>query len=295
MSNNVISTNPTVANIDITTAGSNFLWWVFAMMITSALGLTAYSLTLNPARRAFHFLGVAILFTASIAYFSMASDLGATPILVEFVRNQGDLATGFVAPTRSIWYVRYIDWVITTPLLLLTLLLSTGMPLSGIFATIFFDIIMIVTGLVGALVHSSYKWGYFAFGCLAMLYVFWTLIGPARLAAKALGDDNHQAYIKGALSLSFLWMLYPIAWGLCDGGNVISVNGEMIFYGILDVLAKPGFIFLHLYSIRNIDYDRFGLESGHRTIGQAVSRQILLITLLENPFLTQLFVYYAVS
>ena len=39
--------------------------------------------------------------------------------------------------TEKIWYARYIDWTITTPALLLTLLLSTGLPMSSIIETIF--------------------------------------------------------------------------------------------------------------------------------------------------------------
>jgi bacteriorhodopsin len=83
-----------------------------------------------------------ILFTASVAYFTLASNLGAVAIYVEFVRYNGDLFTNqAINPyTRSIWYVRYIDWTITTPLLLLELLLGTGLPLSDIILVIFFDV-----------------------------------------------------------------------------------------------------------------------------------------------------------
>ena len=83
----------------------------------------------------------------------MASNLGGTPIYVEFNGDAQNL-------TRDIWYVRYIDWVITTPALLLELVLATGLPLSDIIALIFFDEVMIITGLVGALVASSYKVGF---------------------------------------------------------------------------------------------------------------------------------------
>lgn len=42
---------------------------------------------------------------ATIAYFSMASNIGWAPITVEFYRG------GKVAGTvREIFYVRYIDW-----------------------------------------------------------------------------------------------------------------------------------------------------------------------------------------
>lgn len=47
--------------------------------------------------------------------------------------------------------------VITTPLLLLDLLLTAGLPWPTILFTILLDEVMIVTGLVGALVHSNYK------------------------------------------------------------------------------------------------------------------------------------------
>ena len=65
--------------------------------------------------------------------------------------------------------------------------------------------------------------------------------------------------------LSFLWFLYPIAWGLADGGNQISPDGEMVFYGVLDLLAKPVFAVVHLWGLRNLDYDVLGLQSGKRS------------------------------
>jgi bacteriorhodopsin len=47
--------------------------------------------------------------------------------------------------TDASQYVRYIDWVITTPALLLELVLVSGLPLSDITTIVFFDIVMIVT------------------------------------------------------------------------------------------------------------------------------------------------------
>ena len=46
---------------------------------------------------------------------------------------------------------------VTTPLLLLDLLLTSGLPWPTILITILMDEFMIVTGLVGALTRSSYK------------------------------------------------------------------------------------------------------------------------------------------
>jgi len=62
--------------------------------------------------------------------------------------------------------------------------------------------------------------------------------------------------------LSFLWLLYPVAWGLADGGNVISSDSEMVFYGVLDVLAKPVFTMVHLFQLSRLDLTALQLSSG---------------------------------
>lgn len=69
---------------------------------------------------------------------------------------------------------------------------------------------MVVAGLIGALVPTRYKWGYFAGGCVALFYVTWALIFPGRANARALGAEAYKAYMSSAVILSFLWFLYPI-------------------------------------------------------------------------------------
>jgi bacteriorhodopsin len=54
-------------------------------------------------------------------------------------------------------------------------------------------------------------------------------------------------------------ILYPIAWGVCEGGNVISPDSEAVFYGVLDFLAKPIFGALLIWGHRGIDPARLGL------------------------------------
>lgn len=54
-----------------------------------------------------------------------------------------------------------IEQVITTPLLLLELVLATALPLSEIVTLVFFQIALIVARLLGSIVTSSYKWGYY--------------------------------------------------------------------------------------------------------------------------------------
>lgn len=59
---------------------------------------------------------------------------------------------------------------------------------------------------------------------------------------------------------AFVWICYPIAWGLCEGGNVIAPDSEAVFYGVLDFIAKPVFSALLIWSHRNIDPAQLGLR-----------------------------------
>lgn len=56
--------------------------------------------------RIFHYITGGITMIAAISYFSMASNLGWTPIAVQFRRSNHRVAGVY----REIFYVRYIDW-----------------------------------------------------------------------------------------------------------------------------------------------------------------------------------------
>ncbi|KAL9053953.1 MAG: hypothetical protein Q9162_004443 [Coniocarpon cinnabarinum] len=248
--------NQGTADIAITTHGSDWYWAVTAVMAVSTFGFIGLSYSKPRTHRVFHYITAAITMVASIAYYSMASNLGWTPITVEFVRSAGTVA----GSAREIFYVRYIDWVITTPLLLMDLLLTSGLPWPTVLYTILIDEVMIITGLCGALTYSTYKWGYWTFGMAAMFWIGYVLIFEARKHAYALGSDIGKTFLLCGTWTTFLWFLYPVAWGVSEGGNVIAPDSEAVFYGILDLCAKPVFGALLLWGHRNIDPDRLGLR-----------------------------------
>ena len=225
-------------------------------MAVSTVAFMALAVKKDRSQRLFHYITAAITLVASIAYFSMGANLGWTAIQVEFPRSDPKVS-GLM---RQIFYVRYIDWFVTTPLLLLDLLLTCGLPTPTIVYTILMNEIMVVTGLIGALVKSNYKWGYFVFGCVAFFFVAYTVVFEGRAHARALGNDILKVYTLCGVWTIGLWFLYPIAWGLCEGANVIPSDSEAVWYGVLDILAKPVFGALLLWGHRNIDLARLGLH-----------------------------------
>lgn len=261
--NYALQTNAQVTNrnaaIQITDHGSDWYWAVCALMTFCTLVFAGMSFTKPRQDRIFHYITASITLVAAIAYFSMASGIGQAPITVEFpYGGRYGSFDGYV--TREIFYVRYIDWFITTPLLLLDLLLTAGLPWPTIAVTILVDEVMIVTGLIGALTNTSYKWGYWLFGMLALFYVIYILAIQGRMYAKAIGPKNYKVYMAcGVLTLG-IWLLYPIAWGLSEGGNVIHPDSEAAFYGVLDVIAKPVFGTMLILGHRNITSAECGIH-----------------------------------
>lgn len=65
--------------------------------------------------------------------------------------------------------------------------------------------------------------------------------------------------------LAFMLLTYPICWALSEGSNVITPTSEMIWYGILDIITGPVFLFFFIFQLRGIEYSTFGLTSGKFT------------------------------
>ena len=62
-------------------------------------------------------------------------------------------------------------WFINAPLLLLLVYIGTGFPLGSAFTALFMTDFVVVCGLVGALVRSQFKWGFYVLGIFGLSYV----------------------------------------------------------------------------------------------------------------------------
>lgn len=202
------------------------------------------SFTGKEAERVFHYLFTFILLVGAITYFAQAADLGWSAVV-----QTDNLGKGVI---RQMFWVKYINWVVAWPSLVLCLGLISGVSWTTMLCNIAISLQWPVCYLVGAFVTTSYKWGFFAFGTFGWLILAMSTINESRESAQLLGVDKD--YIVLSVWLNVLWFLYPIAWGLSDGGNKIGVTGTAVFFGVLDVLMVPGLAFLVLFLSRKWDY-----------------------------------------
>lgn len=112
---------------------------------------------------------------------------------------------------REVYWARYIDWSVTTPLLLLDLALLAGLSGANILVAIVADVIMILTGLFAAYgTTEGQKWGWYAWACIAYLVVVYQLASSGR-AAVATKDSKTKAFYASIAGFTLiLWTIYPM-------------------------------------------------------------------------------------
>ena len=113
---------------------------------------------------------------------------------------------------RQVYWARYVDWSITTPLLLLDLGLLAGMSGGHIFMAIVADLIMILTGLFAAFGEEGtpQKWGWYTIACIAYIFVIWHLALNGGANATQKGPKLRSFFVAIGGYTLVLWTAYPM-------------------------------------------------------------------------------------
>ncbi|KAK9456859.1 hypothetical protein V1511DRAFT_495505 [Dipodascopsis uninucleata] len=256
--NEAVQINPSAGdiNIGLTDHGSDWYWAAFCIFAATAVGFVVSCAFVPRKDRIFHYLSIGAAFFTSLTYFTMASNLGNTGVETEFTHYLG-------GGIRQVFYSRYIGWFLTSPLILTNILLFSGVAWTTLLFTLGIQEIYVVAALIGSLVPSTYKWGYFTFGVAAWILVMYNLIFVARVNAKEQGSEVYRHYLVMLVGIAFIWTLYPIAWGLSEGGNVIAPDSEGVFYGVLDVISLPVLCSYFVYASRKVSVEGLGLAFEH--------------------------------
>ena len=145
---------------------------------------------------------------------------------------------------------RYIDWILTVPLMCVEfylILKAFGAKIGLLWKMIFYSVWMLVTGYLGETVFrdSSALWGAIStLGYLGIFYEVW--FGSAKQLSKNSNDPILQkAFNTLAWFILVGWAIYPIGYmaietdGLLSG--VLAIESMDIIYNIGDAINKIGF------------------------------------------------------
>jgi bacteriorhodopsin len=155
---------------------------------------------------------------------------------------------------RPTFWVRYITWFLSTPLLILdlTFLGQTSLPITA--SLLGANAFMIATGLVAAISPDPINYIWYLVSCGAYLAVFYLLLSPYRQEAERQHPRNKKAFRQLLTVHLVLWTGYPIIWILAASGfDLINQGMETMSYTLLDLTSKVGFGFLALNTLSQLE------------------------------------------
>jgi len=226
------------------------------------------------SRRVYHVITTLATIISALSYFAMASGMGSGFRCAEVTDSHEHIPDTHHTVCRQVYWVRYVDWTLSTPLLLIDLCLLAGIDGAHTLMAVASSVIMTLAGLASAYgrKHTAQRWGWFAIAVLAYLFVIWHVALHGSRMARAKGDKVARLFGGLAGYIFVIWTIYPIVWGVAEGLHKTTVDTGVVIYGVLDILAKVGFGLYLLITQRkvpeaNIDLDGYwsnGLASEGR-------------------------------
>jgi sensory rhodopsin len=182
-------------------------------------------------------------------------------IIYAIINYQYGIGTDTLAKGDYPTVVRYIDWLVTTPLIVYKfpeLLGGDEGPAIAVLVIVA-DLMMILFGFAGETSINAAKgativgWTMFGVSCLAWLFIIFILY-----SAVSNASDKKLAPIRVGLSrlklfIVFGWAIYPIGYLLTLISNDPDMRlGRELVYNFADLFNKVGFGLVALYAIRQV-------------------------------------------
>jgi bacteriorhodopsin len=152
-------------------------------------------------------------------------------------------------------FFRYVDWILTVPLMCVEFYLITkkaGAKISLLWKLIFASLVMLVTGYFGETIDrdSSVMWG--VISGLAYLYIAYLIwFGEVAKLAQTAGPQVAKATRALAWFVLVGWAIYPVGYILGTPGGLFGIqlvadplaasHAMDIVYNIADAVNKIGF------------------------------------------------------
>ena len=193
------------------------------------------------------FIGTMAMMAASVFFFFELSNTKPewrTSIHYYYMRDY-NLSTG-----ESPIFFRYVDWILTVPLMCVEFYLITkkaGAKINLLWKLIFASVIMLVTGYFGEAVDKGHAamWGLIS--GLAYFYIVYEVwMGDVAKLSKA-SSPSVQKAVNSLLKFVVIgWAIYPLGYmiGTADGQWYSFMAGWAsmdIIYNIGDAVNKIGF------------------------------------------------------
>ena len=142
-----------------------------------------------------------------------------------------------------IYLPRYMEWVLTFPLILTMLTYPTGLDIMNVYMINFFSVMMILTGLFAEMTTQFVRWVFFTLSCICyipILIFMYKDFDKDTIKEMQGIVTGHTAWYSTLVKLFFTPLfVYPVVFGLAVT-RTIGPPLDNIFYSILDTIVKMG-------------------------------------------------------
>lgn len=206
--------------------------WAAVGAVALALGTipSVYYAIRDAQNRKYYAVLAAITGIASVAYAFTSTGIGTISV---------DGATFYTS--------RYVDWLLTTPLLILylTMLCKPGKQLYALLLGI--DVALIGLGIAAIFTQGILSLTLFGLGSVAYAGLAYLLVAELPTRASFASDRVGIVFAKLRNVTVVLWTLYPVVWLLAPVGfGLLQPGVEMMVVVYLDIITKVGFAILAL-------------------------------------------------
>ncbi|BAY39575.1 bacteriorhodopsin [Nostoc sp. NIES-2111] len=224
----------------------SILHWIYVAGMASG-ALYFWSLSRNPrgVPQYEYLVATFIPIWSGLAYMAMALDQGKVEVA-------GQIAH----------YARYIDWIVTTPLLLLSLSWTAMQFTKKDWTLVGFlmstQVVVITSGLIADLSERDWvRYLWYICGVFAFLIVLWGIWNPLRAKARTQEVELSSLYDKLVTYFTVLWICYLIVWIIGPSSfDWINQTTETFLFCLIPFFSKVGFSFLDLHGLRNLHDSR---------------------------------------
>lgn len=130
---------------------------------------------------------------------------------------------------RQIQVLRYVNWLITSPILLINLGLLSGLPGAHLLIAVTANLLMFATGLLGSFAdHGARRWVWFSLSCVSYLVVVYQAGVNGQKAA--VNRDAQTRRFFGSLAMVGLLVsaLYLVYVPLFSDGRWLTKAGPSL-------------------------------------------------------------------
>lgn len=209
----VMTKEDVVVLVDAVAMGAAFFYILFQ------------SFQVMPSRRFLHYLLGFICGSSAICYYMMYDKI------LMVTSKDGHFLRG----------AEYLDWVVSTPTMLVVVGVMGRFPFSSIFGLCCLDVFMNVCGLLGEYTCGISRWVYFTMGGFFFLpqWIFFLNDFDYALVKEYFGEEVARKYFFIGRCLFLSRVAFPLIWVL-GVTKAVSYFTALVMFSVMSIIAKIG-------------------------------------------------------